>query len=760
MIKVKLRQNTPSLRELSDDGFLFFYQVLSTVLFSYDIILSMKIKMLNNETINKIAAGEVIIRPVSVVKELVENAIDAGTDQINVIIEAGGKSRIIVRDNGCGIAYNEIPLAFKRHATSKLSTIEDLESIESLGFRGEALSSVSAVAKVQIVTRFEHEEVGSLTLFEGGKLLNQRVCAYNRGTEITVSDLFYNTPARRKHMEKDKKEETIVRDLLEKIAMSHPKIRFQLSSNGRIVLDTPGTGKVMDVIKGLYGVEMADNLIALDYENKPMKLTGFVGNLKTLRNHRDDQIFFINGRYIKNNRLAQALDEAYEGYSMKHQHPLGIIFMELPGRMLDVNIHPAKTEIKILNESLVCLLFKQGIRETLRNTNLIVDLGTADNDSLENDEKKSCSDNKLIDNRYLDDRDVDNQNSESKDPVASIQQSRFEDQTVIATIWQAPDSETAEVVPKELKAIKTNRIADGFVQQQCNGAVKGPPQTRSEDYQSDPVGSEQSVLKPEVIPLPESGQDKKNDSIVNDEFCSVSEVPERVAETPEVFALDQLDQSKSMPDMNPLPVLKKDVKDLAKMKIVGQLFNVYILLEGEKEIYLLDQHAAHEAFLTRELMEIFDRTEGFPSQGLMTPIPLRIRPKDLMGIENALTEYKRLGYDCDLFGEDTLLVRSVPILLGEPQNPDLLKAMIEENLFESDENIDANTAFSEKAKNKIITMACKAAIKGGQSLTHIEIRRLIENLMNLSNPYTCPHGRPIIMRLKEYELMKLFKRVV
>ena len=716
---------------MSDDGFLFFYQLLSTVLFSYDIILSMKIKMLNNETINKIAAGEVIIRPVSVVKELVENAIDASADQINVIIEAGGKNRIVVRDNGCGIAYNEIPLAFKRHATSKLSTIEDLESINSLGFRGEALSSVSAVAKVQIVTRFEHEEVGSLTLFEGGKLINQRVCAYNRGTEITVNDLFYNTPARRKHMEKDKKEETIVRDLLEKIAMSHPKIRFQLSSNGRIVLDTPGTGKVMDVIKGLYGIDMADNLIALDYENKPMKLSGFVGNLKTMRNHRDDQIFFINGRYIKNNRLAQALDEAYEGYSMKHQHPMGIIFMELPGRMLDVNIHPAKTEIKILNESLVCMLFKQGIRETLRNTNLIVDLGTADNDSLEDYQKKSRSDKELIDNRYLNDRDVDNQNSESKDPVASIQQARFEDQTAIATIWQVPDLDTAEIVPKEPEPIKTN-----------------------------PVGLGQSELKSEEMPLPENGQDKKNNSIVNDAFCSASEVYERVAETPVIFALDQLDQSKSMLEMKPLPVLKKNVKDLAKMKIVGQLFNVYILLEGEKEIYLLDQHAAHEAFLTRELMEIFDHKEGFPSQGLMTPIPLRIRPKDLMGIENALTEYKRLGYDCDLFGEDTLLVRSVPVLLGEPQSLDLLKAMIEENIFVSIENNGANTVFSEKVKNRIITMACKAAIKGGQSLTHIEIRKLIENLMKLSNPYTCPHGRPIIMRLKEYELMKLFKRVI
>ncbi|PKM73256.1 MAG: DNA mismatch repair protein MutL [Firmicutes bacterium HGW-Firmicutes-17] len=672
----------------------------------------MKIKMLNSETINKIAAGEVIIRPVSVVKELVENAIDAGADQITVIVEAGGKNRITVRDNGCGIAYNEIPLAFKRHATSKLSTIGDLESIESLGFRGEALSSVSAVAKVQITTRFANEEVGSLTLFEGGKLINQRVCAYNCGTEITVRDLFYNTPARRKHMEKDKKEETIVRDLLEKIAISHPGIRFQLSSNGRIVLDTPGTGKVMDVVKGLYGVDTADSLIALSYENKPMKLEGFVGNLKTMRNHREDQVFFINGRYIKNNRLAQALDDAYEGYSMKHQHPLGIIFIELPGRMLDVNIHPAKTEIKILNESLICLLFKQGIRETLRNTNLIVELGTADNDYLENNEKKTRFNNKIADNSDLKNHELNNQNSETEPNVSSTQITRTESQTTIETMLQ-----------------KT-------------------PTTSS--------GDDPNLVKP----ITEISKDKQRAPAAKGEALLAPDLNNRVAEAPRIFELDQAKPEKSIPGSEPLPVLKTDVKDLAKMKIVGQLFNVYILLEGEKEIYLLDQHAAHEAFITQELMEIFDRKESIPSQGLMTPIPIKIRPKDLAGIENALAEYKRFGYDCDVFGEDTLLVRSVPVLLGEPQSLDLLKSMIEENLFDSDENTNTNMVFSEKAKNKIITMACKAAIKGGQSLTQAEIRKLLENLMKLSNPYTCPHGRPIIMRLKEYELMKLFKRVI
>ncbi|HEY5556584.1 MAG TPA: DNA mismatch repair endonuclease MutL, partial [Acetobacterium sp.] len=292
----------------------------------------MKIKMLNMDTINKIAAGEVIIRPVSVIKELVENAIDAGATRITVDIEAGGKNQMIVRDNGCGIAYHEVPLAFKRHATSKLTSIDDLESIESLGFRGEALSSVSAVARVQVTTCNESEEVGSVTLFEGGTLINQRVCSYSQGTEMKVWDLFYNTPARRKHLEKDKKEAGLIRDLMEKLALSNPEVAFLVNSNGRSVLSTPGSGNILDVVSTLYGEEVASKLIPIRFENSPMKLKGFIGDLTTMRSHREDQIFFMNGRYVKNSRLGQALDSAYEGYTMKHQHPFGIVFMELPGR--------------------------------------------------------------------------------------------------------------------------------------------------------------------------------------------------------------------------------------------------------------------------------------------------------------------------------------------------------------------------------------------------------------------------------------------
>ncbi len=703
--------------------------------------------MLNNETINKIAAGEVIIRPVSVVKELMENAIDAGANQIVIIIEAGGKSRITVRDNGCGISYDDILLAFKRHATSKLDTIEDLENINSLGFRGEALSSVSAVAKVQIITRNDPEELGSLAIFDGGKLINQRVCAYNRGTEITVRDLFFNTPARRKHMEKDKKEELLVRDLAQKIAISHPSIRIQVNCNDRIVLDTKGTGNVIDVVKELYGVDVANNLIPLDYENKPMKLTGFVGNLKTVRNHREDQIFFINGRYIKNSHLAQALDAAYEGYCMKHQHPLGIIFIELPGRMLDVNIHPAKTEIKILNESLVCLLFKQGIRETLRKANLIVDVGSEETQTESIDEKKTET---AIQTEKSQHQERSNRDSAIKNDE---QGDHLENDSINQITFENIDNTTAlDDIEKSISCEKRN-VKQSF-NHQVNLAKPHPDFDRFFDetdlenqkttmIQSDKVNNDKNTSK-------RNSNDPLSNQSPNTLWTSEINHNNRIAEKRSEF------QTKTT---TPQPT-KKRVEDLVKMKIVGQLFDVYILLEGEKEIYLLDQHAAHEAFLTKELSDIFDRDEEIPSQGLMSANALKFHPKDLEQVEANLEDFRKLGFDCDIFGADTLLVRSVPVLLGEPQSVDLLKKMIDENIFINDDESLSKSMFSKKMKNKIISMACKAAIKGGQPLTQREIKKLLENLMVLDNPYTCPHGRPIIMRLKEYELMKLFKRVV
>ena len=630
--------------------------------------------MLNHETINKIAAGEVIIRPVSVIKELVENAIDAGANRIRVAVENGGKTNINVTDNGVGIAYNEVPLAFKRHATSKLLTIDDLETIHTLGFRGEALSSIAAVARVRITTRAQEEEIGSQAFFENGKMLNQRVVSYDNGTEILVSDLFYNTPARQKHLQKGKSEEKLVRDVLEKLALSHPDIGFTYVADNRAIFQTMGNGKLKDFIERLYCRQIFSGLRELDVENAPMRLTGYISDLTLTRSTREEQIFFINQRYVKSKCLADAFEAAYEGYMMVHRHPVGIIFMELPGRMLDVNIHPAKTEIQILNESLVSLLFKQGIRDALKGESLIVDAAEVIPETVEQE-------------------DTGPKPMEEPMTFLTDEKTSFAIQDVDSPqIMQAPDAAKAqEMHQKQTEQLSYDTSKSDFSKARASVQYPMPGD------------------KAERVPVRDNNADYHPPKIQGPDFTNA--------------------------------------------RIVGQLFSTYILLEKGDEILMLDQHAAHEAFMYEELSRRFASNAEFPAQHLMVPQVVEISVREAEAFEDYRHDLLRYGFDCDQCGPGEIMVRSVPIILGEPQDVTLLKAFIESRSYDNAED-------SRALIERIITMSCKSAVKGHQELSREEIKTLLDGLSRLDNPYTCPHGRPIILRLKEYELKKLFKRVI
>ncbi|MGN0194744.1 MAG: DNA mismatch repair endonuclease MutL [Pseudoramibacter sp.] len=618
----------------------------------------MKIKMLAPTTIEKIAAGEVIVRPASVVKELAENAIDAGSDHIHVAIEQGGKRSIRIRDNGEGIPYNEVRLAFTRHATSKLSEIEDLNHLETLGFRGEALASIAAVSHVTIRTIAKTEELGSESIFEGGRCVNQRVMPYNRGTAIEVKDLFYNVPARQKHMMKDKTEERAIHQMMGRIALSHPEIAFKLTADGRDVFATPGDGKLQSVIECLYGRTFFNSLRKLEAKNEPMELQGYIGDLTSMRSSKDRQILFINGRTVENRGLSRAFEEAYQGYLMNHKHPVGIIFMTLPGRMLDVNVHPSKMEIGILNQSLVDILFRQEIRRTVQRMDLTVDLG-----------KK----------------------------LAEPQESRKE----------APLFKKQETRSEQFK-----------VDTKFQPEVLAPLQRKAEPF----------TVKEAVTPL-------------------------KIAAKPQQAALLKK-ESIQQPLNNPAAAdAGRPHLDLHHVRIVGQLFKTFILLEKEDSAILIDQHAAHEAFMFENLRKKMISEAQIPSQTLLVPQTVDVSREMVIQFENVKDQLSQKGFQCDVFGETTMLVRGVPVLLGEPQSADMLPLWIE-NLLTGD------PALKEKQWLKIATMACKAAVKGNQELTKEEIQKLLEDLMTLKNPYTCPHGRPIILYLKKYELEKLFKRVV
>lgn len=624
----------------------------------------MKIKMLNRETIEKIAAGEVIVRPASVVKELIENAIDAGSTRVTVIVEKGGKKRIRVTDNGVGIHYHEIPLAFTRHATSKLSTISDLNTLESLGFRGEALASIAAVSRIVIKTIASDEETGSETLLEGGRVVNQRVTPFNRGTDIDVSDLFYNVPARQKHMQKDKTEGMAIHDLMERLALSHPEIAFTYTAEDRKVFVTPGSGQLSDVIACLYGRRFLNSLYPLDVANAPMRLAGYIGNLTAMRSSRDRQLFFMNNRIFENKALSRAFETAYEGYLMHHKHPVGIVFIELPGKMLDVNMHPAKTEIGILNQSLVDILFRQGIRATVRAMDLTVDLGKA-----------------------LDDKP----NAKESAPAEAAPGEPMQIKT------QTPFFDASEKAP----APTTLRAAS---------PLETPAQTLQPPRQAPPV-------------KPPNGSPK-----------AVTAVRE---------SLQDYQAAES----------GRSHLDLSDAVVIGQLFKTFVILEKGREVILIDQHAAHEAFMFEQYRKQFLTDAAADAQTLMVPEPVEISAKLMACFEALSPALLRRGYDCDVFGDTTLMVRSVPLILGEPQ-PAALVPLWMEALLTGDREL------REKQWLKVATMACKAAVKGNQNLTPEEIQALIDGLMRLENPYTCPHGRPIILHLSQYELEKLFKRVV
>lgn len=628
----------------------------------------MKIKMLAPATIEKIAAGEVIVRPASVVKELAENAIDADSDRIRVDIEQGGKRSIRIRDNGEGIRYNEVKLAFARHATSKLSQIEDLNHLETLGFRGEALASVAAISRVTIRTISKAEELGSETTFEGGHCTAQRVLPYDNGTDICVQDLFYNVPARQKHMMKDKTEERVIHQVMGRIALSHPEIAFDFFSDGRKIFSTPGDGRLQSVIECLYGRSFFKSLRKLDAKNEPMELRGYIGDLTSMRSSKDRQILFINGRTVENRGLSRAFEEAYQGYLMNHKHPVGIIFMTLPGRMLDVNMHPSKMEVGILNQSLVDILFRQEIRRTVQQMDLAVDLS----------EKIAPSPEPQKSEAY----------NELNPPLTKV--------------CEAPERTLFSEVQKTALDLNTQRPI------KTSGKTGQFQRTAIEDTHSEAT--------------------KKR--------------TKSRATTTQHPLYDQQAAEVGRPHL-----------DLSGTRIIGQLFKTFILLEKEDVAVLIDQHAAHEAFMFENLKNKMIGSERIPSQALLVPQVVDVSREMVLQLGTFQTQLEAKGFLCEVSGETSLRVKSVPVLLGEPQSAELLPMWIE-NIVTGD------PALKEKQWLKIATMACKAAVKGNQELDEREIRKLLNDLMTLENPYTCPHGRPIILYLKKYELEKLFKRVV
>lgn len=632
-----------------------------------------KIQLLDQKTIDNIAAGEVIERPASVVKELVENAVDAKANAVTVEIKDGGMTLIRVTDNGIGIPKDQVKTAFLRHATSKIRSVEDLLSVSSLGFRGEALSSISAVAQVELVTKTAESFSGVSYKIYGGEEEAFDDIGAPDGTTFLVKNLFYNTPARRKFLKSATTEAGYVEQMMVHIALSHPEISFKFIHNNKNKIYTSGNGKVKDIIYHIYGRDVAGALIPLEAQNKDVKVTGFVAKPYVSRGNRNYESYFINGRYIKSSIIYKAIEEGYRTFTMKHRYPFVCLDFKIDQELLDVNVHPTKMEIRFRNGREIYELVVDAVRAALLQKDLVQDV------LRETPKKKELPKTKEV-----------------KKP------------------------EPFEVNRRKEEVQKVDQQGQGVQQQ-----IEKP----SHPVKKTPTASESSknTKKPTYAGLNYNTQKKEFPQYKTDELSNNQMT---LREDP-VFSVQ------ARPDR----------------KILGQLFKTYWLIEYEDQLFIMDQHAAHEKVNYERLMKNFKEKEIY-SQRLEPPMVVTVS----MTEAEALTRYKDafagLGFTIESFGGNEYCIREVPANLYGIGERDLFMELLD---AVSQEN---GTLDTEVIASKIATMACKMSIKGNQRVSLMEVEHLLDELMKLENPYQCPHGRPTIIKMSKYEIDKKFKRIV
>lgn len=643
-----------------------------------------KIQLLDQKTIDNIAAGEVIERPTSVVKELVENAVDAKANAVTVEIKDGGMTLIRVTDNGIGIPKDQVKTAFLRHATSKIRSVEDLLSVSSLGFRGEALSSISAVAQVELVTKTAESFSGVSYKIYGGEEEAFDDIGAPDGTTFLVKNLFYNTPARRKFLKSATTEAGYVEQMMVHIALSHPEISFKFIHNNKNKIYTSGNGKVKDIIYHIYGRDVAGALIPLEAQNEDVKVTGFVAKPYVSRGNRNYESYFINGRYIKSSIIYKAIEEGYRTFTMKHRYPFVCLDFKIDQELLDVNVHPTKMEIRFRNGREIYELVVDAVRAALLQKDLVQDV------LRETPKKKELPKTKEV-----------------KKP------------------------EPFEVNRRKEEVQKVDQQGQGVQQQveKQRQAVQQQIEKPSHPVKKTLTASEslKNTKKPTYAGLNYNTQKKEFPQYKTDELSS------------------------NQMTLREDPVFS--VQARADRKILGQLFKTYWLIEYEDQLFIMDQHAAHEKVNYERLMKNFKEKEIY-SQRLEPPMVVTVS----MTEAEALTRYKDafagLGFTIESFGGNEYCIREVPANLYGIGERDLFMELLD---AVSQEN---GTLDTEVIASKIATMACKMSIKGNQRVSLMEVEHLLDELMKLENPYQCPHGRPTIIKMSKYEIDKKFKRIV
>lgn len=668
------------------------------------------IKLLDKATIDKIAAGEVIERPSSVVKELLENSIDAGATSVTVEIKDGGISLIRVTDNGCGIPKEEVRTAYMRHATSKIESANDLSYISSLGFRGEALSTIAAVSQTEMITKTSDSLTGVKYVIHGGKEIEYTEVGVPDGTTIVVRNLFFNTPARKKFLKSAMTEGSYINDLVLRLALSHVDVSFKLIINGQTKIDTAGNGNVKDAIYQLFGRDITSNLIPVSFKSDTMEITGYIGKPYISRGNRGLENYFINGRYIKSNIINRAIEEGYKTFIMQHKFPFTVLYITLPKDKCDVNVHPTKMEFKYDNERELFENVMRTINEALNHKEIIP------KDTVGKKEPEAPKEEAV--------------KIKPAEPFEAVR--KIHTQTVNNTgVTKIPDTnyKVGKYSPTYKILEKLKQEADAA--KPTNNTYTKPKSNPAMDVYNKPYNKPDDKLddKPDDTPAVDAVINKLNDS-------GVKYTPSSKMEQTSLFDDDFLTE-----------------KARKKHRVIGQLFDTYWLIEYEKNLYIMDQHAAHEKVNYERLIKNLKEKQIY-SQQLMPPMVITVSYAERQAILDNYDLFMKIGYDIEEFGGNEFKINAVPSNLygihGRDMFLDFVGSLIENAGYMS------NDVFI----RKLSTMACKAAIKGNMHISLAEADALIDELLTLDNPYTCPHGRPTIISISETELEKKFHRIV
>lgn len=660
--------------------------------------MSKKINILDDITINKIAAGEVVERPSSVTKELIENSIDANSTQIVIDITDGGKKQIRITDNGSGILSSEVDKSFLRHATSKIKEIDDLYDLYSLGFRGEALASIASVSRLEMITKTKEEPIGTKVILEGGKEILKEPVGTKNGTTIIIKDLFFNTPVRQKFLKSTHAETINISDLINKLAIGNTHIQFKYINNGKLMLNTPGDGKLLSVIRSIYGKEIVENLIEIDEKGECCSISGYIGNNNIYRSNKNLQHIYINNRFVKSKIILDAINEAYKSIIPINKHGVCFLNININPTKIDVNIHPTKMEIKFENDKDLYIEIRDLLKRKLLNTALI--------------------------GKY-----------ESYDRKPIISESK--------EAYLAKKEETSNTVisNKINKTMPIEELDDN------NKFMSFEEALSKENNKKDNKESLNSVDKKEDIKL-QPLESKKGEYFIDGNI-----------DLSKSFTFDEIESLSNVDNKsNNVEIIKEEnpVKNenrfsITDFRVVGSILNTYIVLEKNNSMYLLDQHAAHEKVLYEEYMKKF-KNHKIDMQMLLDPIVVEISNVDMLKVESNLNLFLKFGFEIELFGNNHIMIRGVPTIFGNPESEKFILQIID--------NIeDLKNSYDLKG-DKFASMACRAAIKANDKIHTMEMKKLLSQMELCENPFTCPHGRPTIVEISKKEIEKMFKRIM